>query len=123
MKLLGTHHIQLQTPNFAALKAFYTGQLGFPIVNSWPDAGIIFIDIGSTTLELADRPQSAINNKPAGGLIHIALHVENVDEAIAELEAKGVPIHVRPKDFQDIRLAFVLDPDGNQLELVHSLKK
>jgi catechol 2,3-dioxygenase-like lactoylglutathione lyase family enzyme len=123
MKLLGTHHIQLQTPNFAALKAFYTEQLGFPIVHSWPDANIIFISLGSTTLELADRPQSTANNKPTGGFTHIALHVENVDEAVAELVAKGIAIHTQPRDFQDIRLAFIQDPDGNMVELVHPTKK
>jgi len=123
MKLLGTHHINLQTPNFAAVKAFYTEKMGFPIVHAWPDANIIFIDLGSTWLEVADRSQATAENNPTGGFCHIALHVENVDEAVAELVAKGVAIHTQPKDFQDIRLAFVQDPDGNLVELVHSLGK
>ena len=121
MKLIGTHHISLHTPNFDALKRFYTETLGFPIVNEWPDANIIFIDLGSTLLELAARDQAMAHSKPKGGFVHIALHVENVDEAIAALEAKGVPVTVQPKSFQDIRLAFIQDPDGNDVELVHQL--
>ena len=121
MKLKGTHHISLHTPNFDALKAFYTETLGFPIVHAWPTANIIFIDLGSTTLELAGRDQATADNKPAGGFHHIALHVENVDDAVAELVTKGLTIHTQPKDFQDIRLAFIQDPDGNLVELVHTL--
>jgi catechol 2,3-dioxygenase-like lactoylglutathione lyase family enzyme len=122
MKLVGTHHISLHTPNFDALNTFYTETLGFPVVHAWPDANIVFIDLGSTWLELAGRAQATADNKPTGGFHHIALHVENVDDAVAELMAKGLPIHTQPKDFQDIRLAFVQDPDGNLVELVHSLK-
>jgi catechol 2,3-dioxygenase-like lactoylglutathione lyase family enzyme len=122
MKLIGTHHINLPTPNFESVKAFYTETLGFPIVHAWPDAKIIFIDLGSTWLEVADRSNATAHVPATGGFAHIALHVENVDEAVAELVAKGVPIHTQPKDFQDIRLAFIQDPDGNMVELVHSLK-
>jgi catechol 2,3-dioxygenase-like lactoylglutathione lyase family enzyme len=120
MKLLSTHHIALHTPNFDALQAFYTETLGFPIVHRWPDVNIVFIDIGSTTLELVGRDQSTADNKPTGGFMHIALHVPSVDEAVAEVAAKGVPIHTQPKNFQDIRLAFVQDPDGNMVEFVQS---
>jgi catechol 2,3-dioxygenase-like lactoylglutathione lyase family enzyme len=122
MKLIGTHHISLHTPNFEALKSFYTEKLGFPIVNAWPSANIVFISLGSTTLELAGREHATADNKPTGGFVHIALHVENVDEAVAELTAKGIAIHTQPRDFQDIRLAFIQDPDGNLVELVHSQK-
>jgi catechol 2,3-dioxygenase-like lactoylglutathione lyase family enzyme len=121
MKLLGTHHIALHTPNFDALQAFYTETLGFPIVHRWPDANIIFISIGSTTLELAGRPQATADNKPTGGFHHIALHVASVDDAVDEMVAKGVKIHTQPKNFQDIRLAFIQDPDGNLVEFVESL--
>jgi glyoxylase I family protein len=122
MKLVGTHHIQLQTPNFEAVKTFYMETMGFPIVHAWPEADIIFINLGTTWLEVADRSQSTARTNPTGGFHHIALHVENVDEAVAELVAKGIAIHTQPKDFQDIRLAFVQDPDGNLVELVHPLR-
>jgi catechol 2,3-dioxygenase-like lactoylglutathione lyase family enzyme len=123
MKLLGTHHIALHTPNFEVMKKFYTESLEFPIVHGWPTANIVFISLGTTLLELAGRDQSTANTKPTGGFVHIALHVENVDEAVAELSAKGIAIHTQPRDFQDIRLAFIQDPDGNMVELVHSLTR
>lgn len=121
MKLVGTHHISLHTPNFDALKAFYTETLGLPVAHAWPDYHIIFIDLGSTWLELTGRDQATAPSSPTGGFHHIALHVENVDEEVAALVAKGVAIHTQPKDFQEIRLAFVQDPDGNLVELIHLL--
>ena len=58
MKIVGTHHISLHTPNFEAMKAFYTGSLGFPVAHAWPAANIVFIDLGNTWLELAGRDQA-----------------------------------------------------------------
>lgn len=120
MQLTATHHIGLRTPNFAAMEAFYTQTLGFPVTKRWDDVQIIFIDIGSTTIELIGRDSATADTKPTGGFDHLALHVANVDEAFAELVAKGVTIRSEPRDFKDVRIAFFQDPDGNVLELVES---
>jgi glyoxylase I family protein len=120
MQLTATHHIGLRTPNFAAMEAFYTQTLGFPVTKRWDDVQIIFIDIGSTTIELIGRDTATADTKPTGGFDHLALHVANVDEAFAELVAKGVTIRSEPRDFKDVRIAFFQDPDGNVLELVES---
>jgi catechol 2,3-dioxygenase-like lactoylglutathione lyase family enzyme len=120
MQLTGTHHVALRTPNFAAMEAFYTQTLGFPVTKRWDDVTIIFIDIGSTTIELIGRDNVTAESNPTGGWDHVALHVANVDEAFAELQAKGVRIRSEPKDFKDVRIAFFFDPDGNVLELVES---
>ena len=117
MKLKGTHHIALHTPNFAAMETFYTETLGFPVTNRWDHRGIVFIDIGSTTIELANRPQATAAGAPAGGFHHIALAVESVADAYAEVAAKGVRIHLEPKDIGDAVIAFFYDPDGNLIEL------
>jgi catechol 2,3-dioxygenase-like lactoylglutathione lyase family enzyme len=123
MKLKATHHIAIRTQNMAAMTRFYTETLGFPITKRWDEVNIIFIGIGSTTIELIGNPNAPAPNTPAGAIDHLALHVESVDEAHQELVAKGVPITVQPKDFQDIRLCFFKDPDGNSLELVEELNK
>ena len=120
MQLAATHHIGLRTPNFAAMEAFYTQTLGFPVTKRWDDVDIIFIDVGSTTIELIGRDTATADNIPTGGWDHLALHVASVDEAFAELVAKGVRIRAEPKDFKDVRIAFFFDPDGNVLELVEA---
>lgn len=122
MKLKGTHHVALRTPNFAAMEQFYSQTLGFPIVRRWDERTIIFIDIGSTTIELIGRAEATADTKPAGGWDHVALLVDNVDEAYAELVEKGVRIRSAPVDAGDVRIAFFFDPDGNVLELFEEKK-
>lgn len=118
MQLKATHHIALFTQNFAALESFYTETLGFPVTRRWDDVSIIFIDIGSTTIELIGRDNAPTPNSEPGAFNHLALHVEDVDAAYAELVAKGVRIRSAPGNFKDVRVCFFFDPDGNVLELV-----
>lgn len=123
MELVATHHVAVYTPQFEAMERFYTQTLGFPVTKRWDDVTIIFIDVGSTTIELIGRTPSDPNARPhpvneGVGFNHLALEVANVDEAFGELVAKGVNILSEPRDFKDVRIAFFSDPDGNPLELV-----
>ncbi len=123
MELVGTHHVALLTENFAKMEAFYTQILGFPITRRWDDVGNIFIDIGTTTIELCNRKnmQSQVTNQY--GFHHLALHVDDVDAAYAELGKAGIKFNGEPKNFQDVRIVFFNDPDGNLLELVEDPRK
>ena len=118
MKLKATHHVAIFTQNFAALEKFYTQTLGFLVTKRWDDVTIIFIDIGSTTIELIGRDTAPAADSPAGAINHIALHVDDVDAAYQELVAKGVKIKSAPANFKEVRICFFFDPDGNTLELV-----
>lgn len=122
MQVTGTHHVALVTGNFEELKRFYTETLGLPVVGGFPGRNIVFIQAGSTTIELIER---AGFSPSAGSFDHLAFQVADIDATYAELKALGVPFHVDPKDFPDtnpaVRLAFFRDPDGNALELVQPL--
>jgi catechol 2,3-dioxygenase-like lactoylglutathione lyase family enzyme len=48
---------------------------------------------------------------------HLALHVDDVDIARGELEARGVPFAGEILDTGVCRMAFFTDPDGNDLML------
>jgi predicted enzyme related to lactoylglutathione lyase len=48
---------------------------------------------------------------------HIAFHVDDVDAARAELEAKGVEFFGEVRDSSVCKMAFFTDPDGNDLML------
>ena len=50
---------------------------------------------------------------------HVALHVEDVAAARAELEAKGVTFAGETFDTGVCHMAFFTDPDGNDLMLHH----
>ena len=50
---------------------------------------------------------------------HLAFHVDDVAEARAELEAKGVEFLADTLDTSVCHMAFFRDPDGNDLMLHH----
>ena len=118
MKLQATHHIGILTQNLDEMVQFYTETLGCPITRRWDDVNIVFVNVGSTTLELIGRDTALPQGAPAGRIDHIALHVPSTDAAHAELVAKGVTFRDAPRDFKNVRIAFFFDPDGNVLELV-----
>ena len=124
MNVLATHHVAIFTRNMEAMENFYTQTLGFPVTKRWDDKGIIFINVGSTEIELISRPDN--QGEPAAlgqgvGINHLALHVASTDDAWEELTRLGVAVLREPSNFQDVRIAFFSDPDGNALELVQEL--
>jgi catechol 2,3-dioxygenase-like lactoylglutathione lyase family enzyme len=120
--MLGTHHIALATAHFALLREFYTETLGLPIIGGFPEQRILFLDAGTTAIELIEEADAAVG---VGGWAHVALEVADVDAAYATLSARGVPFHVPPEDFPPdtpaMRIAFCTDPDGNVIELLQPL--
>jgi catechol 2,3-dioxygenase-like lactoylglutathione lyase family enzyme len=123
MQVVATHHIAVRTPQFEVMERFYTQTLGFAVTKRWDDVTIIFIDVGSTTIELIGRTPSDPAAKPLSldegvGFNHLALEVADVDQAYRELVEAGVSILREPRNFKDVRIAFFADPDGNVLELV-----
>jgi catechol 2,3-dioxygenase-like lactoylglutathione lyase family enzyme len=121
VKPKATHHIALFTRNFAAMVHFYTQTLGFPVTRRWDDVTIIFIDVGSTTIELIGRENAPVPGSEPGAFHHLALHVDSVDAGYAELVEKGVTIKSPPADFKEVRICFFYDPDGNTIELVEEV--
>jgi lactoylglutathione lyase len=118
MQLKATHHVALRTRNLVEMEKFYTETLGFPVVRRWDDIGFVFIDVGSTTIELINSPTAPPPNSQPGSFDHLALHVEDVDAAYQELVAKGVRIKSEPRNAKGLRYCFFFDPDGNSIELL-----
>lgn len=121
MKITATHHVGLFTPNFAEMEKFYKETLGLKEVKRWEDATIVFLAAGDTVIELIGREERELDDSRPAGFDHFAFHVENVDEVYAELEAAGIRTQSAPRDFEDVRVAFFYDPDGNLLELVQEM--
>lgn len=136
MRILGAHHVALTTPHFERLRAFYVETLGLRVVGGFAGYHIIFLAAGATTIELIEERQAADqaagqsaaraeDGSARGGWDHLALEVDDVDAAYAELAARGVPFTVAPEDFPPeapaLRIAFLCDPDGNLVELLQPL--
>ena len=118
MAILRSHHINVKSPKYDEMKAFYTETLGLPIVGQIPGTRVVFIDVGGTTIELGPTDATQEDPDRKTGFVHLAFEVDDVDATYEELVAKGVKFHVEPRDaISDIRMAFYRDPDGNPLEL------
>jgi glyoxylase I family protein len=133
MRIVRTHLVAITTRRFALLRSFYVELLGLPVVGGFPRHDIVFLDAGGTTVEPIGEPPGAAagdgtETDGRTGLLgwhHLALQVDDVDAAYAELVAAGVAPHSAPESFPPayatLRIAFLRDPDGNLLELLQPL--
>ena len=119
------HHIAIIATDYAASKTFYCDVLGFTLLSeayreerdSWK--GDLALN-GQYVIELFSFPFPPLRpSRPeACGLRHLAFSVEDVDKAVAHLEANNVkcePVRVDP--FTNKRFTFFNAPDGLPLEL------
>lgn len=125
LALRQVHHIAVIGSDYATSKHFYCEILGFTLLaevyraerDSWKaDLALN----GHYTIELFSFPAPAPRpSRPeACGLRHLAFSVDDIDNAIAELQAAGVvcePVRVDP--YTQSRFTFFNDPDGLPLEL------
>jgi catechol 2,3-dioxygenase-like lactoylglutathione lyase family enzyme len=95
-------------------RAFYVETLGLR-----PDeTGEGEFWIGQTCFGIYEPTQFGLEFAPQT-TAHIAMHVEDVEAARAELEARGVVFDGETFDTGVCHMAFFSDPDGNNLMLHH----
>jgi predicted enzyme related to lactoylglutathione lyase len=95
-------------------RAFYEGVLGFkPTMES---AGGMWVeyDFGNGTFAIGCYGQAW---KPAADGTCIAFEVDNLDETVGGLKARGIPVHMDVMDTPVCCFAIICDPDGNKIML------
>jgi catechol 2,3-dioxygenase-like lactoylglutathione lyase family enzyme len=112
MRAAGIHHVSINVADVDAAIRFYTDVLGLTQRDDRPDFGFpgAWLDAGPQQLHLI----GAAVPPPLGQ--HLALRVDDLDAAIAELRDEGVEV----SDASPVgtgRQAFLSDPSGNQVEL------
>ena len=96
------NHIAIAVPNIREAADQYRNIFGAKVSEEveQPDHGVttVFIDLGNTKIELLevlgeDSPiQKFIEKNPKGGMHHICLEVENINDAIEKLNTHEVSI-------------------------------
>ncbi len=109
---LGVHHVSLNVRDTAESVAFYTGALGLTERADRPDFpfGGAWLDVGPQQVHLLEI------DVPDDVGQHFAIQVVDLDDAVAELRAKGIEV-TEPSPVGTGRQSFLHDPSGNRIEL------
>ena len=117
MKVTGTDFVFLPISDFDRSEAFYRGVLGLECSKRYRNAIGGEFETGNLTIQVVDTAKIGLDIAPSTGAI--ALHVDDVEEARAELATKGVEFDAETLDSGVCFQAYFKDPDGNALILHH----
>ena len=117
MEVRGVDFATVPTRNYEAATQFYGEVLGLPFSKQWGDMPAGEFGTGNLTIAVMQSDAFGQEFSPNGGAI--ALHVDDVAEARADLEAKGVSFFMDDIDSGVCNMAFFADPDGNPFILHH----
>jgi predicted enzyme related to lactoylglutathione lyase len=113
----GVDFIALPTRNFEKADEFYGTVLGLERSKRWGNMPAGEFETGSLTIAVMQSDAFGLEFQPH---THpVALHVEDVHAARAELEAKGVTFAADTIDSGVCFMAHFTDPDGNSLMFHH----
>jgi predicted enzyme related to lactoylglutathione lyase len=117
----GVDFVSLPTKDLAAAMDFYENVLGLPRSSVWQRPGKDPVgaeyETGAVTVALMACDELGIPFQPHK--VPVALRVEDVEAARAELESRGVSFNGATIDSGVCHQALFEDPDGNVLDLHH----
>lgn len=136
--ILRLDHCALTVKDLDRSLEFYSGLLGFPILNRKrkPESNVSYalVQAGQLTLEILSplegepSPRKHLGGGMEGvwgrilettGLNHISLLTDDIEETWRDLKGKGIQFAVNPHTTgSGSKIAFFTDPDGNLIELI-----
>ena len=119
-----THHVAIIVSDYEKAREFYVDKLELPIIreNYREERGDYKLDlqVGDIELEIfgVKNPPKRVTNPEACGLRHFAFKVDDIEEAVKWLNAKGIETEpIRWDEYTQKRMTFFRDPDDLPLEL------
>lgn len=102
-----------------ALAAWYEKNLGLKL-EVWGGAALKWPqdtaeDKGSTSWMVADKDSKWF--EPSESSFMINYRIDNMAEMIEQLRLNDVPIHKGPESHENGKFAWIIDPEGNKVEL------
>ena len=111
----GVDFITVPTQDFERADEFYGNVLGLRRSKRWGDRPAGEFETGTLTIAVMQADAFGIEFEPHS--LPIALHVDDVESARAQLEASGVTFLADTMDSGVCHMAHFKDPDGNTLML------
>jgi catechol 2,3-dioxygenase-like lactoylglutathione lyase family enzyme len=113
----GTDFITVATRDYDAAARFYGEVLGLPLGKRWGNMPAGEFETGNLTIAVMQSDAFGMEFRPNNH--PIALHVDDVAAARAELESRGVRFRGDILDSGVCHQAFFADPDGNMIAIHH----
>ncbi|MBO3457846.1 VOC family protein [Aetokthonos hydrillicola Thurmond2011] len=128
MKTTGIHHVAIICSDYERSKKFYVEILGFCIIQetfrAQRNSYKLDLQVGENSqIELFSfpNPPQRVNSPEASGLRHLAFKVENIDQAVLDLQSHGIDVeNIRVDEITGKRFTFFKDPDSLPLEIYES---
>jgi predicted enzyme related to lactoylglutathione lyase len=111
----GVDFVGVPTRDLARAVAFYGETLGLECSVHRPERNFAEFETGTVTLSVVVAEKMGFDFAPTRN--PLALHVEDVEAARAELESRGVTFLADTMDSGVCHMAHFADPDGNALML------
>ncbi len=109
--------VGMPTRDLDAAVAFYGETLGLPRSAYIPERNYAEFETGNVTLSIYNPTAMGLEHKASENAL--ALHVDDIEAARADLEGRGVTFAGDTFDTGVCHMAFFADPDGNALMLHH----
>ena len=119
------HHVAIICSNYEVSRKFYVNTLGLRVVSETfrPDRQSHKLNLaipGGGELELFSFPDPPArpNYPEACGLRHLAFETMDLEQSVADLNARGIAVEaIRIDPNTQLRFTFFQDPDGLPIEL------
>ena len=119
-----TLHVGLRVADLDRSLAFYT-TVGYEVVGEVPETELGHLTMLKlpgdefVTIEIVHDPNGAAAGTGTG-LSHLVIQVDSMDTTLSELRSRGIHVEppTSPDQSEDFRTTWIVDPDGNRIELV-----
>lgn len=125
-------HLMISVSNYQETLKWYQDKFDATIEKEWtvdelPDLQLAYLNINGFRIEIVGTTQARLGMPQMSnfgealrttGVGHFCFRVDSVDDAISELNKRGVPTFVEAADYPNIavRVGFVKDNNGNIIE-------
>ena len=126
----GLHHAGVVVSDLAVSVPWYSEMFGARpgLAVDHDELSLVMLELPNTCIELVVHRPPGDDRLPGAtdlGAGHVALAIDDVEDAHARLAARGVAFASAPERIPDNSgavwvIAFCLDPDGNRIELIQA---
>lgn len=127
MKFTGIGHVAYRVRNMEKSVKFYEEVLGMQVIHKIPTDNGTIVFVGTPerqSLELFEGGEDQLNiTDKTAGYIHICLIVDEIEKLAQHVKEMGIEFFQEPRFGEDLSSFRILDPDGNELEILQRSDK